>query len=153
METELKISREHLRETIYILQQAGLKKHEGIVLWFAHKNGRVCRCFEPLHRAKLDMFHIPRQGIEQILKICRVERVRLVAQVHSHPGEAFHSLADDRWAIPRQVGALSIVLPYFAAGVTEENFIDQAAVFTLSATNSWDQVNNTSVSDLIKVTA
>ena len=153
METKLKISREHLRETIYILQHAGLKRHEGIVLWFAHKNGQVCRCFEPLHRAKLDMFHIPRQGIEQILKICRVEGVRLVAQVHSHPREAFHSLADDRWAIPRQVGALSIVLPYFAAGISEETFFDRAAVFTLSKTSSWDQVNNTSVSELIEVTA
>ena len=99
------------------------------------------------------MFHIPRQGIEQILKICRVEGVRLVAQVHSHPREAFHSLADDRWAIPRQVGALSIVLPYFAVGISEETFFELAAVFTLSTTNSWDQVNNTLVSDLIKVTS
>ena len=55
-----------------------------------------------------------------------------MAQVHSHPGEAFHSPADDRWAIPRQVGALSIVLPFFAAGISEETFFEQAAVFTLS---------------------
>src|SRR5579863_599742 len=38
------------------------------------------------------------------------------AQVHTHPGEAFHSAMDDRWPIVSQPGFLSIVIPDFATG-------------------------------------
>ena len=40
------------------------------------------------------------------------------AQIHTHPGEAFHSASDDRWPIVSQAGFISIVLPNFAIGRT-----------------------------------
>lgn len=39
--------------------------------------------------------------------------LRLIAQVHSHPHEAYHSEADDRYAIVTENGGLSIVVPEF----------------------------------------
>lgn len=39
------------------------------------------------------------------------------AQVHTHPGDAYHSATDDRWPIVSQAGFLSIVVPFFAAGL------------------------------------
>ncbi len=39
----------------------------------------------------------------------------VLAQLHTHPGMAFHSLADDRLALPRQTGAISIVVPDYGA--------------------------------------
>src|SRR5439155_4903701 len=39
--------------------------------------------------------------------------LRLIAQVHSHPQEAFHSEADDRYAIVTTEGGLSLVVPNF----------------------------------------
>jgi hypothetical protein len=40
----------------------------------------------------------------------------LAAQIHAHPGRAYHSGADDVLALVRLPGALSIVVPDFAAG-------------------------------------
>jgi hypothetical protein len=39
--------------------------------------------------------------------------LRLIAQVHSHPREAFHSEADDRYAIVTANGGFSLVVPNF----------------------------------------
>jgi len=39
----------------------------------------------------------------------------LAGQIHAHPGRAYHSGADDQLAMVRLPGALSIVVPDFAA--------------------------------------
>ena len=67
----------------------------------------------------------------------RSGRLKIVAQVHSHPGEAFHSEVDDEWAIVRHVGALSLVVPGFARWTTPTNFVAQAVAYELSASNQW----------------
>lgn len=41
---------------------------------------------------------------------------RLVAQVHSHPGRAYHSAWDNAYAVVTQIGGFSIVVPDFATG-------------------------------------
>ncbi|MCQ3942700.1 MAG: hypothetical protein DPW22_05725 [Alphaproteobacteria bacterium] len=64
----------------------------------------------------------------------------VAAQVHSHPRQAFHSLADDRWAIIRHEGALSLVLPYFAARTTPFNFGDEVKVYRFSDMAEWIEV-------------
>jgi proteasome lid subunit RPN8/RPN11 len=68
----------------------------------------------------------------------RSERLMIVAQVHSHPGDAFHSEADDEWAIVRHEGAYSIVVPRFARGVSVRSFVQDAAVYKLSAEDVWE---------------
>jgi hypothetical protein len=40
-----------------------------------------------------------------------------VARIHSHPGEAFHSAADDGNPVLTHAGALSIVVPFFGLGL------------------------------------
>jgi len=42
--------------------------------------------------------------------------LRLIAQIHSHPGRAYHSEMDDRYAIATKEGSYSIVVPDFAVG-------------------------------------
>jgi hypothetical protein len=42
---------------------------------------------------------------------------RYVARIHSHPGLAFHSLADDANPALTFEGAISIVVPYFGLGL------------------------------------
>jgi hypothetical protein len=40
-----------------------------------------------------------------------------VARIHSHPGDAFHSRADDANPVLTHEGALSIVVPFFGLGL------------------------------------
>jgi hypothetical protein len=62
-------------------------------------------------------------GGEAIFELNRVSYERgeiLAAQIHAHPGQAYHSGADDQLALVRLPGALSIVVPDFAAGPLRE---------------------------------
>ncbi|MCC6545053.1 MAG: Mov34/MPN/PAD-1 family protein, partial [Nitrospirae bacterium] len=67
-------------------------------------------------------------------------KLKAVAQVHSHPKEAFHSDADDRWAIINHVGAMSLVLPYFALYTSPQTFVQHAVVFEMSIAKKWEEV-------------
>jgi hypothetical protein len=64
----------------------------------------------------------------------------IAAQVHSHPREAFHSSADDAWAIVRHLGALSLVVPDFGLKTNVSTFRDHTKVFCLAGNNRWHEV-------------
>src|SRR5207253_2960750 len=55
----------------------------------------------------------------QINKILSDRGLRLIAQVHSHPGEAYHSEADDLYAIVTTEGGFSLVVPNFGDAAAE----------------------------------
>ncbi len=133
-----------VRATLTLLQKSGARHQEGIVLWLGRRaEGRVdvVDAYEPAHIAEADFFRIPPPSMQALKEYLRTTRLIVAAQVHSHPMEAFHSKADDRWAIVRHVGAVSIVLPYFAQRTTPERFLSDAAVFQLSGDNRWLQVS------------
>jgi proteasome lid subunit RPN8/RPN11 len=140
-----------LATTLRQLREAGTRRCECIVLWLGRPTNGVIRVEEayvPLHEAREDMFHIPPASMTTLHAYLRKHRLMVAAQVHSHPREAFHSLADDRWAIIRHEGALSLVLPYFAASTTPLNFRDEVKVYRFSDAAEWVEVARTEVEAL-----
>ena len=93
-----------------------------------------------LQTAKADMFHIPPTGMTALHAELRRRRFMVAAQVHSHPRNASHSKADDRWAIVRHEGALSLVVPNFATGTTVATFLDNTKVYRFSVSAQWVEV-------------
>lgn len=75
------------------------------------------------------------------------QKLRLVAQLHSHPTEAYHSKTDDLYPIMTTVGGLSIVVPDFAIGPPD---IGQCATYRLQR-NGWAELNPIEVNKLIKI--
>lgn len=129
--------------TLADLQAAGRDGSECVVLWLGARGPKtidVVEMYRPEQIAAEDFFTIPRASIAALLGTLGPRNLMVAAQVHSHPHEAFHSLADDRWAIVRHVGALSIVLPDFALKTTAKSFFEDAAVFALSEANIWTEV-------------
>jgi hypothetical protein len=61
------------------------------------------------------------------------------AQVHTHPGEAFHSATDDKWPIVSQEGFMSIVIPDFATG---EISLENAWVGRLGGDGKWRRLGS-----------
>jgi hypothetical protein len=59
-------------------------------------------------------------------------------QVHTHPGEAFHSPTDDAFPLIHEVGFLSLVIPDFATGAVGFN---HAYLTEIQPDGSWRQVN------------
>lgn len=110
MNTTLLYPASVITETLRFLQASGQKRCEGIVLWLGSREGcniNIKAVYEPAHHAEADVFHIPPKSMLQLKEYLRKNRLFIAAQVHSHPFEAFHSRADDQWAIVRHTGALS----------------------------------------------
>lgn len=131
-------------ETLASLRRAGDRRAEGVVLWLGRKETRgnvVSEAYVPEQETACDYFRILPPAMVALLAHLGDTGTFIVAQVHSHPREAFHSKADDTWAIVRHLGALSLVVPHFARGTTVDNFIRQIAAFRLSATNAWQELD------------
>lgn len=129
-----------VEKTLAILRAGGARDCEALVLWLARRTPGVVdvvEAYEPPYEASVDYFRIPPSGMRSIMTRLRRDRLHICAQVHSHPGKAFHSTADDRWAIVRHQGALSLVVPHFAATTTPQSFLNMIATFILSSDDRW----------------
>lgn len=82
--------------------------------------GTVVRLVVPDQRATRSEWgvsvEVTRRGQLQLAAALGADEL-YVARIHSHPGEAFHSAADDANPALSHVGALSIVVPYFGLGL------------------------------------
>jgi len=133
-----------VEQSLQAMRDAGARRTERVVLWLSKRpvspQNPIVEAFVPEQRVAIDYFRIPPASMTALMTHLRVHKLALAAQIHSHPAEAFHSRADDTWAIVRHEGALSLVVPYFAAQTTLENFSDQIAMFRLSALDQWCEI-------------
>jgi len=150
--TSVQISSAQIRETIKLFRKAGLR--ECVLLWLGRREQgiqHIVEVYKPLQNTSIDYFEIPRNGMAALDRL-RTQALYVVSQIHTHPLEAFHSSADDKWAIVRHVGALSIVLPNFAKSTTLKNFLREAAVYQLDDANSWNAVSSEQMADHLRIT-
>ena len=71
---------------------------------------------------------------------CYAHGELLAGQIHAHPDRAFHSGADDALALLKLPGALSIVVPNFAAGALAPA---RWSVHRLGADGTWGPLPHT----------
>jgi hypothetical protein len=134
-----------LEDTLGRLREGGRLRHERVALWLAPAVAGAAtlrEVYEPHQETAKDYFHLPSESLRALMFRLRAGRLKVAAQIHTHPGEAFHSKADAKWAIVRHVGALSLVLPRFAATTTVANFLDQVKIYALSEANEWTLTPN-----------
>lgn len=108
---------EHVALTQRLLRQCGEVGEEGYVVWVGELGPvAVVRGVWPVS-AQGDAAHA-RVSFEDVLALGERVHARgwfILAQVHSHPFDAFHSSIDDRHPVSHQEGFISIVVPDFAA--------------------------------------
>jgi hypothetical protein len=127
-----------IAETQLHLRAHGTRGEEGVVLWRGLVSPpRVSGAVVPLQDCSVGRFRVPLEERQRITRELAGTAEVIVAQVHSHPGHAFHSSIDDAEAIPRRPGALSLVVPDFAAC---PELLDAAALFELRRDGSWISV-------------
>jgi proteasome lid subunit RPN8/RPN11 len=144
----LQVSASIIETTLNHIRAGGLKHCETAVLWLgkrAEPDMTVVEVYKPLQIVDRDFFKIPTEGMRTLLAHLKEKRLQIIAQVHSHPDEAFHSKADDEWAIVRHQGALSLVIPKFGAITTFQSFANDIASFQLDATDVWRPVHTADV--------
>ena len=146
------VSRSVLRESAVTLRSLSGGVRESAILWIGvsdDRNARVRGITVPKQFTSATHFKVP---LEERLKLAQrlaYSREQLLVQLHTHPGEAFHSLADDRLALPRHTGALSIVVPNFADEWTGD--LEEISINYHLGGGAWTELGPEVVSALFEV--
>lgn len=125
------IERTVLDDSRLFFEQKGALGCEGTAMIMANRSNLAYRLVIPEQEAN----PVPRCWV-QVTKSGKTELAlalgpddRYVARIHSHPGEAFHSLTDESNPALTNEGALSIVVPYFGLGLRRG--LDACEVYVL----------------------
>lgn len=137
------------------MRSVGLSGNEGFALWLGHRDGV---------RFDVDETLIPQQQGRRVGRgVCvtvdgdelfRINRYlydtgrQLIAQLHSHPTEAYHSETDDTFPIATTAGAFSIVVPDFAV---RPFALHDCAVYRLVPDQGWLELPLSAVRRVIQV--
>lgn len=137
------------------LREIGVELAEGLVLWagrcerdafVVHAVIRPAqRCIRGEHGLSVvvDGPELHRLGVWLYN-----ERKQLVAQVHTHPADAYHSETDDAIPIVTTVGGISLVVPDFATGPA---LLERYACYRLDAAGTWCELSQTAAKALIEI--
>ena len=137
------------------LRRVGLEGFEGLALWVGTRDGDAFQVRETV---------VPRQrgsrtahGVCVTIDAAELHRLNLwlyetrftiVAQLHSHPTDAYHSDTDDEFPIATLVGSLSLVVPDFAAAPFA---LRRCATYRLQRDGSWAALAAAEVESLVRI--
>jgi len=143
---------ENLEKAYEFLNYAGTKGVEGICLFAGQMDESMFIIKETIIPGQKG--YIMEQGLMYAVESDELHnlnvwlyenKMQLIAQIHSHPREAYHSLADDLYPIVDSYGGVSIVVPDFAAG--EVSLLD-TAIYRLSLSKTWYKLTTQEVTSL-----
>lgn len=139
--TELRVPRRLADEAQAHLRAVGQVGNEGFALWSGRREGNVFTVAEtliPVQRGlQFQTGVCVTVGADELFRINRhlyTTGQQLVAQLHSHPTEAYHSETDDTFPIATTVGAFSLVVPDFAVRPFS---LEECAVYRLVEDDGW----------------
>jgi hypothetical protein len=93
----------------------GRGRHECITLWIGEKQTEVTALIHPMHASSRGSYELDGAWLNEFWQELGKRRTSIIAQIHTHPGRAFHSDTDDDGAIAVHAGFLSIVIPHFGS--------------------------------------
>lgn len=143
-----------VESTLATLQKYGSQGYEGLVLWLGEITGNtacVSRVLVPDQNSLASEdgvgYFVEGSTLFRLNRVLAASGLRLIAQVHSHPTHAYHSEADDRYAIVTAEGGLSLVVPNFGRASLNPC---AWAIYRLSQGN-WKHVGEHDAEQLLKV--
>ncbi len=118
------VKRATIDKMLETMQEFGSHGWEVLVLWVGDiepntGNAHVVQAFVPKQKAISNEdgvgYFVNGETLFELNRDLSETGLRLIAQVHSHPRRAYHSDADDRYAIVTAEGGLSLVVPNFGS--------------------------------------
>ncbi len=143
-----------VESTLQFIRTFGMQGAEALVLWLGNVDAEaawVTNAFmpkqHPISNENGVGYFVDGDALFQLNRHLAESGLRLIAQVHSHPQEAFHSPADDRYAIVTVDGGLSFVVPDFGRGGSN---MAKWAVYRLDG-RQWRPLSRTELQQLIEI--
>ena len=146
------VPRDIVAKSVEQLRSLSDGRREAVVLWTGSRcvdEALVRRIVVPYQRASARHFDVPLRERLRIARQLAGCGEKLLVQLHTHPGRAFHSVVDDRLALPRHTGAISIVIADFAE--QWEGDLEQASVNRHLGAGVWEELDGEVVSRLFEV--
>jgi proteasome lid subunit RPN8/RPN11 len=112
-------------------------RNEGVCFLLGRTDGNTAVCItavRPKAKTGPGYFHVPAFAMAEVLEIAMDLDLQIVAQVHTHPVDAFHSDGDEDGANIRYDGFVSIVLPNYGAQLPA---FSGAAIYHYRAASGW----------------
>lgn len=132
-------------QTINHIRQCGENLEEGFVAWSGTTN-KTHTVINSVIIPSADGFrhyggiHFSNETVESIADSILKKGEKLIAQVHSHPFEAFHSITDNSYPLVHREGFLSIVIPFFGRGGFA--YHDGVRAFEYQENCKWDEISS-----------
>jgi proteasome lid subunit RPN8/RPN11 len=116
------------------------KGHEGIVYLLGRTDGVIALAttvFRPQAITTPGSFHVEPRAMAACVQAAGRFELQVVGQLHTHPGEAYHSDGDVEGARIRYPGYVSIVLPNYGRLLPNVN---GAALYMWGTDGAWRQL-------------
>jgi hypothetical protein len=135
-----RLPRRILDETFNHFRRCGAGRRECQTLWVGPWATPDCitEAVHPKHKAHMGGFELDDAWLSGFWLRLAEENLGIRIQVHTHPGEAFHSPIDDEFPIIHTPGFLSLVIPDFALGPIG---FERAYLTEIQADGRWQQVS------------
>lgn len=129
-----------LARTFDLLRTCGAGRRECYALWVSPwaRSSDITEVVHPRHRAHYGGFSVDSDWLSAFWRELADRECGVRVQIHTHPGEAFHSEVDDAFPIVHSVGFLSLVIPDFGLG---DLGFDRAFLAELDAQGRWQPVS------------
>jgi hypothetical protein len=152
---KFEFNKKSLEQAYSFLKAAGKESFEAVALFAGSIEGGhaiIKEAILPLQKSyKLEsglMYAVDGKELHRINVWLYENKMSLLAQIHSHPKEAYHSETDDEFPIVATIGGLSIVVPNFAKGnLNHMNW----AYYRLSVDAEWSELSESDIDNLIEI--
>ena len=153
--SKILIPQECVQKAYNLMQTAGKHGLEGIALFAGYEKEKEFSVTQTIipeqtaYRLELGlMYAVDADELHRINVWLYENNLSIVAQIHSHPNEAYHSATDDAYPIVATKGGISIVVPRFAVDPID---IRNWAVYRLSSENCWVELSYSETKKLIQI--
>lgn len=140
MKATISLGPEVLEHSFQHLRRCGDGQRECVVFWAGplSEPGGVDEVLHPRHTASASGYEVDPLWINELWLDLARRRQTIRAQVHTHPGSAYHSSTDDGFALVHTSGYLSLVIPDFARGATG---LEGSYLTTRDAEGNWCEID------------
>jgi len=138
-----------------LLAEPGLGGYEAVVVWVGRMRGEksvdIVEVIRPAQIAKRSSIgcsvEIPPESLTELIRVLEVGCF-VAARLHTHPTEAYHSELDDTNMLISHVGAISIVVPFFAR---DPIVLERCSVNELTGDEGWVELPADEVQERFRV--
>jgi hypothetical protein len=138
------------------MRQAAMQRLEAMALFAGIEENNNFHILETIIPRQVSLS--PQEGGSSVVPEEEMQRIRtwlqenecdIIAQIHSHPRQAYQASRHQDWPLIKIIGGISIVVPDFALGPTNP---ETWSVYRLASDSKWIELDKNEICHLFEIT-